>query len=173
MVRLSVKCNVFFYLAACVQSCPAVCDPMNCSLPGSSVHGILRQEYWSGLPLPIPEDLPNPGITPKSLVSPALVNGFFTPASPGKPLLGCTKSQLWHFRSLVAACGLLVEACRIQFPEQGSNPGPLHWEWGFLATGPPRKPRVSLPEHFFSFFLIQACHLLYLLSLRLYSHDSQ
>jgi len=29
--------------------------------------------------------------------------------------------------------------------EQGSKPGPLHWEWGFLATGPPRKPRSSLP----------------------------
>ena len=86
---------------------------MDCSLPGSSVHGILRQEYWSGLPLPIPGDLPNPGIKPKSLVSPALANGFFTAAPPGKPLLGCTKSELRHFRSSVAACGLLVEACGI------------------------------------------------------------
>ena len=35
------------------QSCPALCDPMDCSLPGSSVHGIFhRQEYWSGVPLP-------------------------------------------------------------------------------------------------------------------------
>ena len=34
------------------QSCLTVCDPMDCSLPGSSVHGISRQEYWSGLPLP-------------------------------------------------------------------------------------------------------------------------
>ena len=34
------------------QSCPTLCDPMNCSPPGSSVHGILRQEYWSGLPCP-------------------------------------------------------------------------------------------------------------------------
>ena len=37
-----------------------------------------RQEYWSGLPLPSPEDLPNPGIKPGSLVSPALAGGFAT-----------------------------------------------------------------------------------------------
>ena len=30
--------------------------------PGSSVHGIPRQEYWSGLPFPTPGDLPEPGI---------------------------------------------------------------------------------------------------------------
>ena len=29
-------------------------DPMNCSLPGSSIHGFSRQEYWSGVPLPSP-----------------------------------------------------------------------------------------------------------------------
>ena len=36
-----------------------------------------RREYWSGLLFPIPEDLPNPGIEPMSLVSPALTCGFF------------------------------------------------------------------------------------------------
>ena len=41
------------------QSCPTLCDPMDCSLPGSSVHGISRQEYWSGLPFPSPGDLPD------------------------------------------------------------------------------------------------------------------
>ena len=34
--------------------------------------GFSRQEYWSGLPFPLPEDLPDPGIKPKSPVSPAL-----------------------------------------------------------------------------------------------------
>ena len=40
------------------------------------------------------------------------------------------------------SCGmqnLLVVACGILIPDQGSNPGPLHWERGDLATGPPRK----------------------------------
>ena len=36
-----------------------------------------RQEYWSGLPFPTPGDLPDPGIKPTSLASPALTDGFF------------------------------------------------------------------------------------------------
>ena len=58
-------------------------DHMDCSPPGSSVHGISQaQEYWSRLPFPSPGDLPNPGIKP---LSPALSRGFLTPESPGKP----------------------------------------------------------------------------------------
>ena len=37
-----------------------------------------RQEYWSGLPFPSPGDLPDPGMEPASLMSPALTGGFFT-----------------------------------------------------------------------------------------------
>jgi len=40
--------------------------------------GLSRQEYWSGLPFPPPGDLPDPGIQPASLASPALAGGFFT-----------------------------------------------------------------------------------------------
>ena len=40
--------------------------------------GFSRQEYWSGLPCPPPGDLPNPGVKPTSLKSPALAGGFFT-----------------------------------------------------------------------------------------------
>ena len=40
------------------QSFPTLSDPMDCSLPGSSVHGFSRQEYWSGVPLPSPTTLP-------------------------------------------------------------------------------------------------------------------
>ena len=36
------------------------------------------QEYWSGLPFPLPRDLPDPGIEPMFLMSPALASGFFT-----------------------------------------------------------------------------------------------
>ena len=42
--------------------------------------GFPRQEYWSGLPIPSPGDLPHPGI---KLVSPALAGGFFTAEPPG------------------------------------------------------------------------------------------
>ena len=40
--------------------------------------GFFRQEYWSGWPCPPPGDLPDPGIEPESLTSPALAGGFFT-----------------------------------------------------------------------------------------------
>ena len=40
--------------------------------------GFSRQEYWSGLPRPLPRDLPDPGIQPMSL---ALAGGFFTTGS--------------------------------------------------------------------------------------------
>ena len=49
------------------QSCPTLWDPVDCSIPGSSLHGILQAEYWSGLPFPSPGDLPDPGIKPRSL----------------------------------------------------------------------------------------------------------
>ena len=44
--------------------------------------GFSRQEYWSGLPFPPSEDLPDPGIEPMSLVSPALACRFFTTLPP-------------------------------------------------------------------------------------------
>ena len=40
--------------------------------------GFPRQEYWSGLPVPPPEDIPDPGIEPTSPVSPELAGRFFT-----------------------------------------------------------------------------------------------
>ena len=46
--------------------------------------GFSRQEYWSGLQFPPPGDLPNTGIKPASLMSPALAGRFFTTEQPGK-----------------------------------------------------------------------------------------
>ena len=40
--------------------------------------GFSWQEYWSGLPCPPPGDLPDPGIKPASLRSPAPAGGFFS-----------------------------------------------------------------------------------------------
>ena len=63
--------------AKLLQSCPTICDSMAHSPLGSSVLGFSRQEYWSRLPFPFPGDLPDPGIKPTSLESPALAGGFF------------------------------------------------------------------------------------------------
>ena len=73
--------------AQLLQSCPTVCDPMDCSLLGSSVHGFPRQEYQSGVPLPPPGDLPDPVIKPASPVTPVLAGGFFaTSATQEAPM---------------------------------------------------------------------------------------
>ena len=49
--------------------------------------GFSRQECWSWLPCPPPGDLPNPGIKPMSLTSPALAGGFFINSATGKPAM--------------------------------------------------------------------------------------
>ena len=83
----------------CTQS--SVCDPMDCSPPGSSVHETLQQEYWSGLPCPLPGDLPNPGIEPAFLTSPALAGGFFATSSNWKPPKVYSFCLLWPPSSLL------------------------------------------------------------------------
>ena len=47
--------------------------------------GFFRQEHWSGLPLLTPGDLPDQGIEPASLMSPALAGKFFSTVPPRKP----------------------------------------------------------------------------------------
>ena len=46
--------------------------------------GFSRQEYWSGFPCPPPGDLPDPGVKPRSLMSPALADSGFPGGSTGK-----------------------------------------------------------------------------------------
>ena len=55
--------------------------------------GFSRQEYWSGLPFPPSEDLPDPGTEPVSPVAPALAGGFFTTRATGEADTGV---QLWR-----------------------------------------------------------------------------
>ena len=62
--------------AKSLHLCLTVCNPTDCSPPGSMQFS--RQEYWSGLPWPPPGDLPGPGTEPTSLTSPALTREFFT-----------------------------------------------------------------------------------------------
>ena len=64
------------------QSCPTLCNPMNCSPPGFSVHGISQARILEWVAIPSPGDLFNPRSEPVSL---ALVGGFFITESPGKP----------------------------------------------------------------------------------------
>ena len=69
--------------------------------------GFSRQEYWSMLPCPPAGDLPDPGVEPVSLVSPALAGGFFT-----------ISDTFFFFFSFAQSCPTLCD------PMDCSPPGP-------------------------------------------------
>ena len=66
---MSAKC--FSHVQLCVT-------PQTIACQASLFIRFSRQEYCGGLPFPSPQDLPNPVIEPKSVMSPALAGGFFT-----------------------------------------------------------------------------------------------
>ena len=55
--KLEIKC-----VCSIAQLCSTLCDPMTVACQAPLSMGFCRQEYWSGLPLPPPGDLPNPRI---------------------------------------------------------------------------------------------------------------
>ena len=89
-----------YILSACMrakslQSCPTPCDPMECSLPSSLVHGILQTRILESVAIPSPPgNCPNPGIKTMSLTSPASPYISYPPwqkgslplTPPGKPV---------------------------------------------------------------------------------------
>ena len=64
--------------AKSLQSCSSVCNPMDCSSPGSSVHGILQARILEWIIMCSSKGSSNPGTELKSLMSPVLVGRFFT-----------------------------------------------------------------------------------------------
>ena len=91
MIRLSADkvCSV-------TQLCSTLCNPMDYSLPGSSVHGIFQARVLEQVAIsPSPEDLPNPGIEPESPVALAVAGRFFTPEPPGKSHIGYGAEEMW------------------------------------------------------------------------------
>ena len=84
------RISLFFPMTPCMcakllQSYPTLCNAMDFSLPGSSVYGFSRQEYWSGLPSLPPGDLPNPGIEFRPPMTPALQADFLQLSHKGSP----------------------------------------------------------------------------------------
>ena len=89
---------------------------MGCSPPASSVHGFPRQEYWSGLPFPSPQDLPDPGI---ERTSPAWQVGSLPLSHQGRP-------EVWLPRSKQVAVkktwsGIPWLHCAVLVPSQGTK----------------------------------------------------
>ena len=79
-ILIIVSCEVKMLVT---HSCLTLCDPMDCSPPGSPVYGISRQEHWIGQPFRSPGDLPDLEIQPRS---PTLAGRFFTLSHQGSPL---------------------------------------------------------------------------------------
>ena len=72
------------FISEVAQSCPTLCDPMDCSLPGSSVHGIFQARILEWIAIPFSRGSSNPGIKPGFL---ALLADALPSEPPGKPKL--------------------------------------------------------------------------------------
>ena len=80
-----MACGIFSSPVLITQSCLILCNTMDCiAHQDSPSMKFSRQEYWSGLPIPSPGDLLDPGIEP---VPPELAGRSFTAELPGKPCL--------------------------------------------------------------------------------------
>ena len=77
-------CTHACVLAKLLQSCPTLCDPMDCSLPDSSIHEILQMRILEWIAMPSSRDLPDPSIEPTSFTFPVLAGGFFTTSTTWK-----------------------------------------------------------------------------------------
>ena len=82
--------------AKSLQLCPTLCNPMDCSLPGSSVCGDYPGNNNREVLCPPPGNLPDPGLNPRFLISPALGGrSFITRAYIGSSLVTHISYLTW------------------------------------------------------------------------------
>ena len=107
------------------QSCLTLCDSMDCSPPGCSVHGILQARILEWVAFPSPRDCYNPGIEPRSL---ALQADFLLSEPAEKPLRGQRKGSIWiplsHSPSLLCVMENMQKSASIH----RGNGNQLTWE---------------------------------------------
>ena len=151
-----VICTVLTAVRA--QAYMTLCDPMDCSPPGSTIQGILQARILEWVPPP--GDLPGPGSEPMSFASPALAGGFFT-AEPRKPCLLLVKLHCALFSYISVLLPLakppgkwlpFVLCCSIGYtvvPEQIENTCPLLKKQG--------KVPLKLIESLWNFSLYSTC----------------
>ena len=104
-----------------LQSYLTLCDPMDCSPPGYSVHEILQARILGGLPFLSPGDLPDPGREPSSLMSPALAGRFFT-TGPGVFIL-----FFYAFRSMFIVFEMIHQVLS-ELQRVKGNPLVTNWQ---------------------------------------------
>ena len=82
MKSLKLSDFTFFVNVLVIQSWSTLCDPVDCSLPGSSVRGIIQARILGWAAISFSRRFPNPGIEPRS---PALQADSLPSEPPGKP----------------------------------------------------------------------------------------
>ena len=110
-------------MCVCVLSCfshvQLFATPWTVANQASLSMEFSREEYWSGFPFPSPEHLPDPGMEPTSLVSPAVAGGFSTTSPTWKA---------WYVHSVKVEV-LVAQSCStLCNPMDSSPPGSsVHW----------------------------------------------
>ena len=136
-------------------------DSMDCSPPGSSVHGISQKRILNGLPFPTQGVLSNPGMEPSILESPALEGEFFTAEPPGKPVVHIVVVQSL---SPVWLCNLM-DCSTPGFPVLHYLPDfaqtYIHWMDNAIQPShhlpPPSAPTLNLSTCKISYYKIIVC----------------
>ena len=83
------------------QSCSTLCNPVDCSPPGSSVHGVLQSRVLEFVIISSSRDPPNPEIKSKSPGIRTWAGRLFTPDPPGRPSFFFLRAKkLWHFEPI-------------------------------------------------------------------------
>ena len=88
--RTFVSISVFVIYLLVAQSCLTPCDPMDCSSPGSSVHGILQARILERVAIPFSRGSSDPGIEPRS---PVMHTDSLPSEPPGKPRTRVTEPK--------------------------------------------------------------------------------
>ena len=85
-------------------NCVRLCDPMECSPPGSSAHGVLLVRILQWIAVPSTREISRLGEQPVSLMSPALAGGFFTTSSTW----GAHVQNTYHLKDTHAHIGMCI-----------------------------------------------------------------
>ena len=104
LIQSSVKGYLGYLHVLCVlisQSCPTLCDPMDCGLPGFSVHGILQARILEWVAIPFSRGTSQP--RDRTVVS-CIAGRFFTYRATGKSIVQTPASQQCAHKMKATAC---------------------------------------------------------------------
>ena len=122
------------YCCLVTQLCPTLCDPMDCNPHALLYMRFFRQKYWSGLPFPTPEDLPDPGI---EHMPPALAGDSLPWSHHGGPFIypRNQKSQFWAYRPKTFLHKCTREHAQVVYCSVAYGVRRLESLWTFVTSG--------------------------------------